>query len=79
VIAGYPIDAIIAAFGAVPRIRNETVALAHISLNYTPILNILLLAVSSLLALRFLSTGAPDMLRMMVALSEGQDHHHDHI
>ena len=54
---GYLIDAIIAGFGAVPHIRNATVALAHISLNYTTIFNILFLAVSSLLAQHVRCTG----------------------
>lgn len=76
--AGYLTEAIFAVFGAVPHARNATVGIAHISWNYTTVLNILFLAGSTVLVLRFLRTGGPEMLHMMAAPSEGHHRHHDH-
>lgn len=54
-----------ALFGLVPAARHAQVIEAHVSWNYTTLLNILFLALAVILIFRFLKTGGPAMLRMM--------------
>lgn len=71
-------------FGAlhlIPEQRHVEIAEAAIRWNYTTVLNIVFLALGSLLVIRFLRTGGPAMLRMMNTHPEGHDrtmHHHGH-
>ena len=55
------------AFGLVPDERDAKVVEASVTWNYTTILNIVFLALSAVLVVRFLRTGGPQMLRMMNA------------
>lgn len=63
--AGYMVELIFAVLHLTPNIRNAKVLEAHISFNYTTILNIVFLGLASLLIWRFLRTGGPMMLKMM--------------
>jgi uncharacterized membrane protein YraQ (UPF0718 family) len=63
--AGYVVEALFGVLGWVPRQRELLVVEAHISWNYTTILNIIFLGLSALMVWRFLKTGNPAMLRMM--------------
>jgi uncharacterized membrane protein YraQ (UPF0718 family)/YHS domain-containing protein len=63
--AGFVIALVFQAVGIVPTNRNITVFESAPSWNYTTFLNIFFLAVMAMLAWRFLTTGGPEMLRMM--------------
>jgi uncharacterized membrane protein YraQ (UPF0718 family) len=65
VAAGLVVEVLFGALGLVPDERNAAVVEASVSWNYTTFLNILFLVVASVLAVRFLRTGGPAMLRMM--------------
>ncbi|MGA9161452.1 MAG: permease [Actinomycetota bacterium] len=65
VLAGIAVEVLFQALGLVPDERNAKVVEASVSWNYTTILNILFLALSAALVVRFLRTGGPQMLRMM--------------
>lgn len=64
-LAGYLVEAIFALFHLTPQIRNAKVLEAHISLNYTSVLNVIFLVIAGALVYRFLRTGGPMMLKMM--------------
>lgn len=80
--AGYVVEILFGLLGLVPAQRGAVVLEAQIQWNYTTVLNILALALSALLAWRFLGTGGPKMLRMMAAPpgeghgEHGHAHHH---
>jgi uncharacterized membrane protein YraQ (UPF0718 family) len=59
------VELIFALFGLIPVERSARVVEASITWNYTTWLNIAFLALAGLLVWRFLTTGGPDMLRMM--------------
>ncbi len=65
--AGLLVDLVFQALGLVPAARNAKVVEASITLNYTTVLNLLLLVLAGVLVVRFLRTGGPEMLRMMNA------------
>lgn len=65
VCAGLIVSLIFHALGIVPTDRNVTVFQSGPSWNYTTLLNLLFLAVTSILAIRFLRTGGPEMLKAM--------------
>ena len=67
VIAGLIVEVLFQALGLVPDERNAKVVEASVTWNYTTVLNIVFLALSAVLVLRFLRTGGPQMLRMMNA------------
>jgi uncharacterized membrane protein YraQ (UPF0718 family) len=71
VVAGLIVEVLFQALGLVPDERNAKVVEASVTWNYTTILNILFLALSAGLVVRFLRTGGPEMLRMMGAPSSG--------
>lgn len=76
VLAALAVEGIFVLLGWVPETRNATVSMAHISLNYTAILNIVFGAVAAALVVMFLRTGGPEMMKMMTG---GGDHDHgDH-
>ena len=64
-LAGFLIALIFQLVGIVPTNRNITVFESQPSWNYTTVLNIIFLAIMALLGWRFLTTGGPEMLRMM--------------
>ena len=64
-LAGYVVEIVFGALGIIPANRNVS-ALGHgPALNYTTVLNVIFLIVGAALAVRFLRTGGPAMLRMM--------------
>jgi uncharacterized protein len=65
--AGLAVDLAFQALGLVPAARTAKVVEASITLNYTTVLNLLLLVLAAVLVARFLRTGGPEMLRMMKA------------
>ena len=77
VAAGFVIEWVFWILGLVPTQRNAFVVEAQISLNYTTVLNIILLILAAILVWRFLRTGGPEMLKMMGEPGhEGHGHHH---
>ena len=76
VLAGYAMELLFGAAGLIPGQRQARVEMANFSWNYTTILNLVFLAFSALLVMRFLRTGGPDMLRMMAAPPEAHAAHH---
>jgi hypothetical protein len=60
----------------IPQHRNAQIVEAAIHWNYTTILNIIFLAIAAILAWRFLTTGGPEMLRMMNTPSRANHDHH---
>ena len=65
VIAGFFVEIVFGALGLIPTARNAQVLEAHISLNYTTMLNIVFLLLAAVLVWRFFRTGGRMMLRMM--------------
>jgi uncharacterized membrane protein YraQ (UPF0718 family) len=64
--AGLAIEFLFDALGLIPSgPRHAKVIEAHVSLNYTSVLNALFLAVAAVLIVRFLRTGGREMLRHM--------------
>jgi uncharacterized membrane protein YraQ (UPF0718 family) len=63
--AGLLVDLAFQALGLVPQARNAKVVEASITLNYTTVLNVVLLVLAGLLLVRFLRTRGLEMLRMM--------------
>jgi hypothetical protein len=82
VAAGLIVEVLFQALGLVPDERNAKVIEASVTWNYTTFLNIVFLALSVVLVVRFLRTGGPQMLRMMNAPAAGhpdaQANHADH-
>jgi uncharacterized protein len=83
--AGYIVEVVFGLAGLVPQRRGAQILEASVRWNYTAMLNIVFLMLSAVLAWRFLRTGGPRMLRMMVAPTEaaaqgraGHLHHHGH-
>jgi uncharacterized protein len=75
VVAGLGVGALFSALGWVPSQRNVTAFSTSVSFDPTTYLDIVMLAVIALLAVRFLRTGGIGMLRMMAMPS---DHAMDH-
>jgi uncharacterized protein len=75
VAAGLLVEVLFGALGLVPGERNAAVVETSVSWNYTTILNIAFLALSSVLAIRFLRSGGPAMLRMMDRAPEPREPH----
>ena len=86
VIGGYLVELLFGAAGLVPGHGQAKIVEATISWNYTTILNIVALALTVVLLVRFLRTGGAQMLGMMGGGPDdmagmdhqGQDHGHDH-
>ena len=76
--AGFVVDVVFDALGLVPTTRNAKVVEPHLSLNYTTILNVLLLLLAAVLMIRFFRTGGPAMLRAMNRPIEASDAHAGH-
>jgi hypothetical protein len=75
VAAGLIVEVLFGVLGLVPGERDAKVVEASVSWNYTTILNIVFLALSAILVIRFLRTGGPAMLRMMDVAPEDADEH----
>jgi uncharacterized membrane protein YraQ (UPF0718 family) len=67
VVAAWLIEAVFAALHLIPAERNAQIVEATVQLNYTTVLNVLLLLLAAGLLWRFLRTGGPEMLAMMDA------------
>jgi uncharacterized protein len=89
VIGGYLVELLFGAAGLVPGHGQAKIVEATISWNYTTILNIVALALTVVLLVRFLRTGGAQMLGMMGGgpddmadmadmEHQGHDHGHDH-
>jgi uncharacterized membrane protein YraQ (UPF0718 family) len=76
VAAGYVVELVFGALGIIPTNRTVGTVTQPPSWDYTSILNIVALLVSSALIARFLRTGGPAMLRMM---NRPQSEHHDKV
>jgi uncharacterized protein len=75
VVAGLGVGALFSALGWVPNQRNVTAFTTSVSFDPTTYLDIVMLAVIALLAVRFLRTGGIGMLRMMAMPSDHATHH----
>jgi uncharacterized membrane protein YraQ (UPF0718 family) len=73
VFAGLVVEILFGALGLIPAERDAKVVEASVTWNYTTFLNVIFIALSAVLVLRFLRTGGPPMLRMM-RTSPVQDH-----
>ena len=71
--AGYIIELVFAPLGLVPDTRNATAISPHISLNADTYLNIVAIAVTVVLVVRFLRTGGRPMLAMMGGTPDDHD------
>ncbi len=65
VLAGYLVELLFSALGLVPASRSAKVAETGVSWNYTTVLNIIFLLLAAALVVRFFTSGAGPMLRMM--------------
>jgi uncharacterized membrane protein YraQ (UPF0718 family) len=75
VLAGWIVELLFGALGLVPDQRDAKVVEATVSWNYSTVLNIVFLALTAILVIRFLRTDGPAMLRMMDrAPSSSEDH-----
>jgi uncharacterized membrane protein YraQ (UPF0718 family) len=76
--AGLAIEFLFDALGLIPSgPRHAKVIEAHVSFNYTSVLNVLFLALAAMLVVRFIRTGGAEMLRQMnEPLEPGGDNHH---
>ena len=74
VVAGYFVEIVFGALGLVPTARNAQVLEAHVSLNYTTVLDIVFLLLAAVLVWRFFRTGGRMMLRMMGEVPEAGAH-----
>ena len=63
--AGYIVEIAFGAAGLIPAARHAKIVDAHVSLNGDTVLNVVFLAVTAALAIRFLTTGGVPMLKMM--------------
>jgi uncharacterized protein len=72
VVAGLVVETLFGILGLVPDERNAKVIEASVTWNYTTFLNIAFLVLTAVLAVRFLRTGGPAMLRMMSRPPEEQ-------
>lgn len=80
VVAGLVIEGVFTLLHLIPTTRHALVLDAHISLNYTTILNIVFVTAESLLFFRYLRTGGPEMMAMMDSTGSdgGHCHHGEH-
>jgi hypothetical protein len=75
VIAGYIIEALFQLLHLIPAERSAKVLEAAVSFNYTTVLNIIFLAISAVVVIRFFQTGGRKMLKMMKEPSGSHSHH----
>jgi uncharacterized protein len=77
-IAGLIVEFTFGGLGLVPHARNAKVVEAHVTLNYTTILNAVFILIAAVLVRRFVSTGGVPMLRQMNAPGDSREHAHAH-
>jgi uncharacterized membrane protein YraQ (UPF0718 family) len=77
-LAGLIVEFVFGGLGLVPHARNAKVVEAHVTLNYTTVLNLVLLAAAAALVWRFVRTGGIPMLRQMNTPPEDRRHAHAH-
>ncbi len=75
VAAGYVVEVLFGALGLIPSTRHAKIVDAHVSLNGDTVLNVVFLAVTVALVVRFLRTGGIHMLKMM---NRSRGHGGDH-
>lgn len=73
--AGLIVESLFHVAGWVPAERAAIIAEAHVSMNYTSILNIVFLALAGVLVWRATTTGGFRMLRMMQTPSGARGRH----
>jgi uncharacterized membrane protein YraQ (UPF0718 family) len=75
--AGYVVEILFDVLHLVPTgLRHAKVIDAHVSLNYTTVLNVVFLLLATGFVVRFLRTGGPEMLKMMDEPMDGEAGHH---
>jgi len=77
-IAGLIVEFTFGGLGLVPHARNAKVVEAHVTLNYTTILNAVFILIAAVLVRRFVATGGVPMLRQMNAPADSREHAHAH-
>lgn len=78
-LAALAVEFIFGALHLIPQRRHLQLVEESIRWNYTAVLNIVFLALATVLVIRFLRTGGPSMLRMMSSThSDSHDHAIDH-
>ncbi len=75
--AAFLVDLLFGALGLIPNAHRAQIAMAAFAWNYTTWLNIVFLCLAALLLWRFLTTGGPNMLRMMNG-ARGHSRHDNH-
>jgi uncharacterized membrane protein YraQ (UPF0718 family) len=73
--AGLIVELLFKTVGWVPSERGAIIVEAHVTMNYTTILNIAFLALAGVLVWRTATTGGFGMLRMMQAPASAHQHH----
>jgi uncharacterized membrane protein YraQ (UPF0718 family) len=78
--SGLIVELVFDGLGLIPEERNAKVIEAHVSLNYTTVLNVIFLAIAGALVWRYFRRGGGlAMLRMMeTPMEHGHDHEHGH-
>ncbi|MGH7203909.1 MAG: permease, partial [Candidatus Levyibacteriota bacterium] len=71
-LAGYLIEFVFRLLHIIPTTRTGMMITQNVAVNYTTILNIIFLLITIILVWRFLTTGGPEMLKMM----DSRKHHH---
>jgi uncharacterized membrane protein YraQ (UPF0718 family) len=74
VAAGYIVEIVFGALGLVPSTRHAKIVDAHVTLNGDTGLNVIFLAITAALVIRFVKTGGLDMLKMMNRASGHSEH-----
>ena len=77
-LAGLIVEFLFGGLGLVPQARDANVVEAHVTLNYTTVLNAVFLVVAAALVWRFVRTGGVPMLRQMNAPTAAHEHAHAH-
>ena len=77
VVSAIIVELVFGWIGLVPTVRGLQSVNLHITFNYTAVLNIIFLLVVGLLAIRFVRTGGPEMMRMMAG-EGGHEVHRAH-
>jgi uncharacterized membrane protein YraQ (UPF0718 family) len=72
--AGYIVEIVFGSLGLVPSTRHARIVDAHVTLNGDTLLNVIFLAVTAALVIRFVKTGGLDMLKMMNRPSGHSEH-----
>jgi hypothetical protein len=78
VFAGLVVEILFGALGLIPDHRDAKVVEASVTWNYTTFLNLIFIALSVVLVVRFLRTGGPAMLRMMSGKPDLKDQPRGH-